>query len=72
VLANAIDISDPSLDEIDHLTEAFESKGVPVPRTEQSIARLNAHLDELREKLQTARDAFERCRDANPLPADLE
>jgi len=55
-------------DEIDHLTDAFELGEIPVPRTEQNIKKLEAHLDELRERLSHAERALDRCRDANPLP----
>jgi hypothetical protein len=55
-------------DELDNLTEAFELGEIPVPRTSHNVERLEAYLGELRERLENARRARDRCRDANPLP----
>jgi hypothetical protein len=55
-------------DELDNLTEAFELGEIPIPRTPHNIERLRARLGELHERLQQARRARDRCRDANPLP----
>jgi hypothetical protein len=57
-------------DEIDHLSEAFEAHEIPIPRTKQNVAKFEANLERLRKELRTARGAFKKCRDANPLPED--
>jgi hypothetical protein len=55
-------------DELGNLTEAFELGEIPIPRTPHNVERLEAYLGELRERLENARRARDRCRDANPLP----
>lgn len=55
-------------DEIDNLMDGFESHEVPIPRTPQNIAKFEAHIDELRERLERAEHTLKKCRIANPLP----
>jgi hypothetical protein len=55
-------------DEIDNLMDGFESHEVPIPRTPQNIAKFEAHIDGLRERLEREEHALKKCRIANPLP----
>ena len=57
-------------DEVDCLTEAFERRELPFPRTDDSVARFEARLNELRTKHREARKTLEKYRAANPLPVD--
>jgi hypothetical protein len=50
------------------LTEGFKSEEIPIPRTPQNLAKFEAHLDELRERLTEAERDLRSCRAANPLP----
>ena len=54
-------------DEIDHLTDAFETEEVPFPRTKQNIAKFEANLAGLRTKLQSARSELKKSREALPV-----
>lgn len=56
--------------EFEHLTEAFEARELPVPRTEHNVRKFKERLEHLHHQLGEARGAFERCRDANPRPED--
>jgi uncharacterized coiled-coil protein SlyX len=55
-------------DEIAHLKSALETREVPIPRTQQNLAKVEARVDELRKQLKEARSALKAARDANPLP----
>ena len=57
-------------EEIEHLTNAFESGEMPFPRTKENTAKFEGKLADLRGKLRTARAALKKRRDANPLPED--
>ena len=49
-------------DEIDVLEEAFEAHEIPIPRTPQNVARLEAYIRKLRASLEGAQAALDACR----------
>ena len=55
-------------DKIERLTEAFESKELPFPRTPAAVEKFEGNLAELRANLQLARETLTARRAANPLP----
>jgi hypothetical protein len=55
-------------DEIERLTEAFESKELPFPRNPAAVEKFEGNLAELRANLQLARETLTARRAANPLP----
>lgn len=57
-------------DEIDHLTDAFDSHELPVPRSKEKVADFEANLHTLRTKLHAEEGRLKKCREANPLPED--
>jgi len=56
--------------EIERLTEAFESKELPFPRTPAAMNKFEGNLAELKANLHLAQETLARRRAANPLPPD--
>ena len=56
--------------EIGRLTEAFESKELPFPRTPAAMDKFEGNLAELKTNLQLAQETLAKRRAANPLPPD--
>jgi hypothetical protein len=56
--------------EIKHLTEAFERRELPARKTQSSVEKFKAHLDQLRETLRAEQSALEKRRATNPFPVE--
>jgi hypothetical protein len=59
------DAVDALEDEISNLMDAFESHEIPIPRTPENVARFEAYLASLRQKLRQAQGGLTSCRAAN-------